>query len=92
MPVTKLADIAGGAHAGALKEALTAQLVQASKAAKFAGFEYVKKFHLEPEVWSVDNGMLTPTFKLKRVDLKKRYQAVLDELYASGIKPTASKL
>ncbi|EOD05406.1 long-chain-fatty-acid-CoA ligase [Emiliania huxleyi CCMP1516] len=56
------------------------------------GFERIKKLHLEGEPWSVDNGMLTPTFKMKRNDLKKRYQAVLDALYADPTAGTASKL
>ena len=29
-------------------------------------------------------GMLTPTFKMKRNDLKKRYQAVIDQMYAEA--------
>ena len=83
-PSTELAKIVAGAQAGALHDALFAQIRAASKEARLAGFEYVKKIHIEPEVWSVDNGMLTPTFKLKRVDLKKRYQPILDQLYAQA--------
>ena len=72
-----------------LLAALTAQVKAASKEAKLAGFEIPKRLHLEIEPWSVDNGMLTPTFKMKRNDLKKRYQAVLDDLYAQGV-PSAA--
>ena len=42
-------------------------------------------------MWTVDNGMLTPTFKSKRNDLKKRYQKEIDAMYAEGV-VTASKL
>lgn len=55
----------------------------------------IKKLHLESEVWSVDNGLLTPTFKMKRNELKKKYQSVLDSLYDEAGPPppvSASKL
>jgi len=68
-----------------LLAAISSQVKQASKDAKLAGFEMVKKLHLEGEAWSVENGMLTPTFKLKRNDLKKKYQAVITSLYGEGI-------
>ena len=57
---------------------------KASKDAGLKGFEMIKKLHLEPELWSVENGMLTPTFKTKRNDLKKRYQAEIDAMYSEG--------
>ena len=40
-------------------------------------------------MWSVENGLLTPTFKMKRIDLKKKYKPALDALYAE---PLPSKL
>ena len=41
----------------------------------------VKAVHLEGEAFSVDNDCLTPSFKLKRPQLQKRYQAQLDAMY-----------
>ncbi|KAJ3203010.1 hypothetical protein HDU67_010443 [Dinochytrium kinnereticum] len=49
---------------------------------KLRGFEFVKGVYLEPEFFSVQNGMLTPTFKLKRNEAAKKYRPVIDELYA----------
>ena len=46
------------------------------------GFEIVRAVHLEPEPFSVENGLLTPTFKLKRQQLAERFKRELDELYA----------
>ena len=85
------AEVLAGADGPKLKAAVMAQLTAASKGAKLAGFEMVKKLHLDAEVWTVDNGMLTPTFKSKRNDLKKRYQKEIDAMYAEGV-VTASKL
>jgi len=80
------------AAAARLHKAISQQIAAMSTEAGLKGFERIKKLHLEGEPWSVDNGMLTPTFKMKRNDLKKRYQAVLDALYADPTAGTASKL
>lgn len=38
---------------------------------------------LDKELFSVENDLLTPTFKLKRPQLQKRYQADIDAMYAA---------
>jgi len=87
-----VAEVLAGPSGAKLKAALHAQMNAASKEAKLAGFEMLKKVHLEPDPWTVDNGMLTPTFKAKRVDLKKRYQEQIDAMYAEPTAPAPSKL
>jgi len=78
-----VADVLAAAPAAAkLQKDISSQVAAVAKEAGLKGFEMVKKLHLDAEPWSVDNGMLTPTFKMKRNDLKKKYQAVLDALYA----------
>lgn len=57
-------------------------LVQA-KAKKLHSFECAKAIHLESTVFSVDNELLTPTFKLKRKQAKEKYQTIIDGLYDS---------
>ena len=52
-----------------------------AKAAKLRGFENVKAIHLEHDLWTVDNGMFTPTFKLKRPRAKEHYQLDIQRLY-----------
>ncbi|KAI9224371.1 hypothetical protein BC828DRAFT_373620 [Blastocladiella britannica] len=47
------------------------------------GFENVRAAHWDSEMWSVDNNLLTPTFKLKRIEAKAKYQDVLDGLYVA---------
>lgn len=49
----------------------------------------IKRIHLSLTPFSVENGTLTPTMKIKRKDAAKLYQAELDALYALG-EPTAS--
>ncbi len=68
------------------------QMTAAAKAAKLNGFEIPKKVHLDLEPWTPENGMLTPTFKLKRNDVRKKYQPTLDALYAAGLDAGRSKL
>lgn len=39
--------------------------------------------HLTAEEFTVENDLMTPTFKLKRAPLQKRYQAHIDGMYAA---------
>ena len=50
----------------------------------FKGYEYAKRIHVSNELFSVENGTLTPTFKIKRKDAAVKYQKELDALYALG--------
>jgi long-chain acyl-CoA synthetase len=67
----------------AVRKAVLAELTQVGKDAKLKGFEFVKAIHLDHRPFSVENGLLTPTFKNKRADLKKHYQAEIDAMYAA---------
>ena len=64
-------------------------MAAACKAAKLQGFEVVKKVSLEAEAWSTENNLLTPTFKLKRNEAKKKYIGQIDAMYAQGLPPTS---
>lgn len=43
--------------------------------------EQVKKFELLADEWSVENGDLSPTLKLKRKALAERYSGLIDAMY-----------
>jgi len=42
-------------------------------------------------MWTVENDMVTPTFKLKRNIAKKKYQEQIDKMYEEGMKFGVSK-
>lgn len=48
---------------------------------KLGNWEQIKKIELMPEVWSVENGLLTPTMKLKRKVIKEKYLDLYHRLY-----------
>jgi len=47
----------------------------------FAKWEKVKQFRLTPDIWSVEDGHLTPTMKLKRKIIKEKYMALYNDIY-----------
>ena len=49
--------------------------------APFAQWEQVKVIKIIPEPFSVEGGELTPTLKLKRDPIKKKYGALIDSIY-----------
>ena len=46
--------------------------------------EKVKKFKLIEEEFSIENGMLTPTLKLKRKKILEIYKQDLEKLYSNS--------
>jgi long-chain acyl-CoA synthetase len=48
----------------------------------FKGFEEIKDFAIIGEDFTTENGLLTPSLKVKRRKVVEKYQAVLDKLYA----------
>ncbi|SHF14558.1 long-chain acyl-CoA synthetase [Arenibacter palladensis] len=47
----------------------------------FAKWEKVKQFRLTPDIWSIDEGHLTPTMKLKRKIVKEKYLDLYNDIY-----------
>lgn len=43
----------------------------------------VKDIIVHTEMFSIENGLLTPTLKAKRPELRKYFQSQIDELYAN---------
>ncbi len=48
---------------------------------QFGKWETIKKIELTPDEWTVDNDLLTPTFKPKRTEIIKKYKHLYDNIY-----------
>lgn len=48
---------------------------------QFAKWEQVKQFRLTPDIWSVEEGHLTPTMKLRRKIVKEKYIKLYNDIY-----------
>ena len=44
-------------------------------------WEQIKKIELTPELWTIEEGLLTPTMKLKRKAIKEKFLALYEKLY-----------
>lgn len=51
---------------------------------ELAKYERVRRFKLLPQPFTVDNGMMTPTLKIKRKAVEATYTAEIEELYAES--------
>uniref|UniRef100_A0A8C6Q5I0 Long-chain-fatty-acid--CoA ligase n=1 Tax=Nothobranchius furzeri TaxID=105023 RepID=A0A8C6Q5I0_NOTFU len=66
-----------------LKKAILEDLVRLGKANGLLSFEQVKNIYIYSEMFSIENGLLTPTLKAKRPELKEFFKAKIDDLYSS---------
>ncbi|CAI5509339.1 unnamed protein product, partial [Closterium sp. Naga37s-1] len=64
------------------KKFILGQLTDTGKKGKLKGFEMVKAVHLDSQPFDMERDLLTPTFKKKRPQLLKYYQAQIDAMYA----------
>jgi long-chain acyl-CoA synthetase len=65
---------------------LNSHLVRAvgKRLTDFPGYAKVRRVILTREPWTVDNGLLTPTLKVKRAKVLDKFAAEIEALYASG--------
>eukprot|EP00357_Protocruzia_adherens_P027276 CAMPEP_0115008730 /NCGR_PEP_ID=MMETSP0216-20121206/22122_1 /TAXON_ID=223996 /ORGANISM="Protocruzia adherens, Strain Boccale" /LENGTH=657 /DNA_ID=CAMNT_0002376265 /DNA_START=157 /DNA_END=2130 /DNA_ORIENTATION=+ len=64
-----------------VKNLVLDDLKNVGKSSGLKGFEGVKSIYLDSEAFTPENGLLTPTFKMKRNDAKQKYMPVISELY-----------
>ena len=48
----------------------------------FGSWEQIKKIELTPDEWTIDDGHLTPTMKLKRKVVSEKYKDLIDQIYS----------
>ncbi|XP_034295997.1 long-chain-fatty-acid--CoA ligase 5 [Pantherophis guttatus] len=68
-----------------VKNAILMEMNNLGKEAGLKTFEQVKYIYLHPELFTVENGLLTPTLKSRRSDLVKHFRSQIDALYASDM-------
>ena len=66
----------------AVKEAIVDEMSQLAKYNDLKSFALVKDIFVTPELWSVENDLLTPTFKVKRNALKKAFNSQIEQMYS----------
>uniref|UniRef100_A0A671Y2Y7 Long-chain-fatty-acid--CoA ligase n=1 Tax=Sparus aurata TaxID=8175 RepID=A0A671Y2Y7_SPAAU len=66
-----------------VKKAILSDMIKLGKEAGLKSFEQVKDVYLHPEQFTIENGLLTPTLKAKRAELKTLFQPQIDKLYAN---------
>lgn len=62
-----------------VKERIMQEIDEGNK--NFGQWETIKRIELTPEIWTVDNQLLTPTFKPKREVILKKYKDLYDKIY-----------
>ncbi|XP_054806364.1 long chain acyl-CoA synthetase 6, peroxisomal-like [Prosopis cineraria] len=64
------------------RAAVLAEMDAAGREAQLRGFEYVKAISLTPEPFTMENGLLTPTFKIKRPQAKEHFSEAISNMYS----------
>lgn len=62
-----------------VRNAISAEVQKHNKF--FGAYEQIKKYELVTDDWTVGNGILTPTLKVKRAVIQKRYQQLIDSMF-----------
>ncbi|PKI74063.1 hypothetical protein CRG98_005541, partial [Punica granatum] len=64
------------------RAAVLADMDAVGSEAELRGFEFAKAVTLVPEPFAVENGLLTPTFKIKRPQAKAYFAKAISDMYA----------
>ncbi|EOA23059.1 hypothetical protein CARUB_v10003829mg [Capsella rubella] len=77
-----------------VRKAVLAEMDEVGKEAQLRGFEFAKAVTLVPEPFTLENGLLTPTFKIKRPQAKAYFADAISKMYAeiAALDPRPSKL
>ncbi|XP_052189752.1 long chain acyl-CoA synthetase 6, peroxisomal isoform X2 [Diospyros lotus] len=77
-----------------VKAAVLADMDAVGREAQLRGFEFVKAVTLVLEPFTMENGLLTPTFKIKRPQAKAYFSRAIADMYAelSASDPTSQKM
>ncbi|XP_056586257.1 long-chain-fatty-acid--CoA ligase 6 isoform X2 [Triplophysa dalaica] len=66
-----------------LKKAILDDMVRLGKTSGLHSFEQVKDIQIHKDMFSIQNGLLTPTLKAKRPELKEYFKTEIEQLYSN---------
>ncbi|CAN6911815.1 unnamed protein product [Brassica oleracea var. botrytis] len=77
-----------------VRKAVLAEMDIVGREAQLRGFEFARAVTLVPEPFTLENGLLTPTFKVKRPQAKAYFAEAISKMYAeiAAWDPMPSKL
>jgi len=64
------------------RDVMLAKMNEAATASKLLSYQQVKALLLEPNPWTIEDNLLTPTFKTRRTQLRKKYAEAVQALCA----------
>uniref|UniRef100_A0A8B9KAZ0 Arachidonate--CoA ligase n=1 Tax=Astyanax mexicanus TaxID=7994 RepID=A0A8B9KAZ0_ASTMX len=67
-----------------VKKAVLEDMTAVGKKAGLKSFEQVKDVYLHSELFSISNGLLTPTLKSRRVDLRRVFSEQINQMYSTA--------
>jgi len=82
--VDDAAALAAAAKESKVNDAILGVLAKEAEKNALKGFETIKRIHITLDPFTVENGTMTPTFKIRRKDAYTKHKAELDALYALG--------
>ncbi|XP_076440059.1 long-chain-fatty-acid--CoA ligase 5-like [Babylonia areolata] len=65
-----------------VKKLILDSLTELGRKSGLSSLEIVKDVYIQPDLFSVENGLLTPTFKAKRQELAKYFRTQIQEMYS----------
>ncbi|KAJ9065178.1 medium-chain fatty acid-CoA ligase faa2 [Entomophthora muscae] len=83
LPWANYASLQDACSSTEINQRLLQELAELGKKRGLNGFESIKAIYLHPELFSVDNDCLTPTFKNKRSVITAKFQAIIDTIFAT---------
>jgi long-chain acyl-CoA synthetase len=73
-----------------LKAIISDEIKRLGKEMGLHGFEIPRAILLDDQLFSVENGLLTPTFKLKRQQARDKYEKEIEAMYVAMSKPRSN--
>lgn len=78
---TDLAALKTAANDPKVRKAFLKQLDEIARRHKFNSYERVRNCYMDIEPFSIDNDLLTPTLKIKRVQTARAFRKQIDDMY-----------